>query len=268
MRTKLAILDFVLAHLDYRYLETEAEKVDYFCSKLGISRVALPAKRYTGAIRQKSTDRYFVDKFPLFFASEPSSPPVVTFSFVDPGLMSLGSFETHLLAYASLFSVLPTLHLVYIATRPTHFASARKLFLAMTDRERKTDPSKEILRYFAVRKFWDTKHYEILSTDDIEFLNSAQKRFDDALTEIRYHQWAENRISSDMVKAEFRDLAAKPEARFSTELVDGQVALFESRVPGRHRRIAEAGVTKTLPATFGSGFKPVFEGEARQAEEE
>ena len=75
IRTKLAILDFVLAHLDYRYLETESEKVEYFCQKLGISRALLPAKRYQGAIRQKTTDRYFVDKFPLFFVPESSSPP-------------------------------------------------------------------------------------------------------------------------------------------------------------------------------------------------
>src|SRR6267143_169842 len=46
IRTKLAVLDFVLAHLDYRYLETEAEKVEYFCGKLGLNRGILPAKRY------------------------------------------------------------------------------------------------------------------------------------------------------------------------------------------------------------------------------
>lgn len=92
IRTKLAILDFVLAHLDYRYLNTEAEKVDYFCGKLGISRALLPAKRYAGAIRHNTKDRYFVEKFPFFFTSESPSPPVVTFSFVDPGLLSLGDF--------------------------------------------------------------------------------------------------------------------------------------------------------------------------------
>src|SRR5579883_2201334 len=36
IRTKLAILDFVLAHLDYRYLETEREKLDHFCKELGL----------------------------------------------------------------------------------------------------------------------------------------------------------------------------------------------------------------------------------------
>src|ERR1700692_5141435 len=45
IRTKLAILDFVLAHLDYRYLETEPEKVAYFCKDQGISRSFMPAKR-------------------------------------------------------------------------------------------------------------------------------------------------------------------------------------------------------------------------------
>ncbi len=37
IRTRLVILDFVLAHLAYRYLETEADKVDYralFCGQV------------------------------------------------------------------------------------------------------------------------------------------------------------------------------------------------------------------------------------------
>ena len=79
IRTKLVILDFVLAYLDYRYLETETEKVEYFCKELGISKEALPAKRYAGAIREKTTDRYFVDKFPMFFVPDSSSfSPVVS----------------------------------------------------------------------------------------------------------------------------------------------------------------------------------------------
>src|SRR3989442_13233482 len=55
IRTRLVILDFVLAHLAYRYLETEADKVDYFCRELHISKAFLPAKRYTAAIHAKGT---------------------------------------------------------------------------------------------------------------------------------------------------------------------------------------------------------------------
>ena len=123
----------MLAHLDSRYFETEPEKVAYFCKELGITRSLLPAKRYGGAIREKSTDRFFVDKFPLFVAPDSSSPPVVTFSFVDPGLLSLAGFETHLFGYGGLFSAVPLVNFVYIATRPTlpvfHFTSWRSITL-------------------------------------------------------------------------------------------------------------------------------------------
>jgi hypothetical protein len=150
IRTKLAVLDFILAHLDYSYLETETEKVDYFCRKLSISRSILPSKRYKGAIREKTTDRYFVDKFPLFFAPESSSSPVVTFSFVDPGLLSLASFETHLFAYSNLFSGVPQVNFVYIATRPKLFAAARELFLAMAPRTTEPDPGWKACATFTI----------------------------------------------------------------------------------------------------------------------
>jgi hypothetical protein len=149
----------VLAHLDHRYLETEPEKVAYFCKDTGIARSLLPAKRYAGAIREKSTDRYFVDKFPLFFVPDASPSSVVTFSFVDPGLLSLASFETHLFAYGGLFSAVPLVNFVYIATRDTHFEAARDLFLAMAPRTTNPDPGVEVLRYFTYRHLWETKQY-------------------------------------------------------------------------------------------------------------
>jgi len=174
IRTKLATLDFVLAHLDYRYLETEPEKVEYFCKELDISKEALPAKRYAGAIREKTTDRYFVDKFPMFFVPDSSSfSPVVTFSFVDPGLLSLASFDTHLLDYGSLFSAVPQMDFIYIATRPMHFEGAHKLFSAMAPRATDSDPAMEGLRYFHFRDLWERKLYGYLTIDQIDFLKGA-----------------------------------------------------------------------------------------------
>ncbi len=105
---------------------------------------------------------------------------MVNFSFVDPGLLSLDSFETHLLAYSSLFSALPKVRFLYIATRATRFEAAQKLFLALINRAPATDPGEEILRYFRLRKLWETKQYGKLSNDDMEFLNRAQKQFNDA----------------------------------------------------------------------------------------
>jgi hypothetical protein len=267
IRTKLVILDFVLAHLDYSYLETETEKVDYFCRKLSISRTILPSKRYKGAIREKTTDRYFVDKFPLFFAPESSSSPLATFSFIDPGLLSLASFETHLFAYNKLFSAVPQVNFVYIATRPQHFAAARELFLAMAPPATDPDPGVEGLRYFHYRHMWETKQYARLDAEQIEFLNVAKKRFDDAGTEIRYQQWLHGQITVGDVTEEFRRLAPRREVSFRTELVDGQTALFEPRIPSRNRETCDQQVTDRLQETFGPDFKALFGGETQQAEE-
>ena len=267
IRSKLVILDFVLAHLDYRYFETEAEKVEYFCSKLGLNRGILPAKRYSGAIRHKTTGRYFVDKFPLFLVPESSSPPVITFSFVDPGLMTLCSFETHLLAYGTLFSALPLLNFVYIATRSSHFESARKLFFSIMQKFPNIDPGEQVLRYFTLRKLWEAKLYGKLNDDDLEFLNRATKQFNDALTDIRYHQWLQGRTSSGMIRAEFRDLAPKQEVSFRTEFVDGQTALFQPSVARRVSRTGVTKVTQPLQGTFGAAFAPAFGVEERQAQE-
>ena len=266
IRTKLTILDFVLAHLDYQYLETEAEKVDYFCSKLGMNKAFLPAKRYTGAVRHNTTDRYFVDKFPLSFAPESSSPPVVTFSFVDPGLLSLASFDTHLLAYSTLFSALPRVRFVYIATRTTYCKAAETLFLSRMHRIPNSDPGEEVLRYFSLRKLWEAKQFGSLTYDDTKFFNGARKRFNDAASDIRYQQWILGRVTSDSVRAEFRDLAPKQEVSFSTELVDGQAALFEASVAPRFARTVGSKVTQGMQATFGPDFKPAFDAEARQVE--
>src|SRR6202047_2789262 len=91
IRTRLVVLDFVLAHWQYEYLETEHHKLKYFCQQLAIPKELLPVKRYSGAIHNRTTERYFVDKFPMFLSSNFFSLPVATFTFVDPGLGSLDS---------------------------------------------------------------------------------------------------------------------------------------------------------------------------------
>lgn len=266
IRTKLAIWDFVLAHLDYRYLETEADKVDYFCRELGIAQFVLPAKHYAGAIQERTTARHFVDKFPMFFSPESSSPSVVTFSFVDPGLLSLASFDSHLFAYGSLFSALPKVQLVYIATRATHFDAARELFELTAPRVTNPDPGVEGLRYFAYRRYWENKEYAKLDAEQVEYLKNATERYRDPRIEALYRPWLLGQIPVNAVTGEFRRLAPRRAVSFRTELVDGQAALFEPNLPRRSRHQTETEVTSTSEATFGPTFKAVFGAEVQQAE--
>src|SRR5207244_13033146 len=67
----------------------------YFCDQLHIEKTCLPVKLYMGGPTSQPSLRYFVDKFPLFFSSpRPGDSPVVTFSYVDPGLETLTGFVT------------------------------------------------------------------------------------------------------------------------------------------------------------------------------
>ena len=61
MKSRLAVLDFVLGHLEHDYLEGEAEKVQYFEEKFQIQRKDMPGRTYRGANKVPHTIRHFVD---------------------------------------------------------------------------------------------------------------------------------------------------------------------------------------------------------------
>jgi hypothetical protein len=265
IRSRLMILDFVLAHLDYNYLETEQDKIHYFVGQLSVPKQSLPTKRYAGAIHKKATDRYFVDKFPMFFA--PNSP-VVNFTFIDPGWETLKSFENHLFAYSGLFEALRDVRLTYVATRPTRFEAAQKMFLSMLDRPPKTNPSEEVLHYFRLRKAWEEKKYGLFSNEDIELLNKFTQQFAKHLCEERYPAWRDGHVSTDMIRSLCRDMTPPRKVSFHTELVDGQAALFEAKPNPRMNRETPGRVKSSASSTFSPHFSPVFAREPKQALEE
>jgi hypothetical protein len=258
IRSRLVALDFVLAHLLYEYLETEEDKLNFFCQQLDIPKELLPVKRYSGAVHNRTTERYFVDKFPMFLCSGSFSPPVVTFTFVDPGLGILDSFKTHLLAYGSLFEALSEVRLVYISPRSTQFEVARKTFLATAGRPPKKDPGDEILRYFRLQKLWDERKHGKLTTDDMEFLHLSDKRYARHPCQERYPSWRDGKVSDDFVRSEIQDLAPQHNVIFESELVDGQIGLFEA-TPKRKPTPSPAVEVKNIQeGTFGGSFGSAF----------
>ena len=66
VRTRLIAMDFILRNQSFTYLESEEQKLAFFCNQIGLDKKILPHKRYSGAIKNDYTDRYFVDKFPMF----------------------------------------------------------------------------------------------------------------------------------------------------------------------------------------------------------
>src|SRR6516164_8625088 len=177
MKTRLVLLDFILANQEFAYLETEQDKANFFCNELGLSKDCLPAKVYEGTTPDQQTIRYFVDKFPLFLAPPfPGVPPVVTFSYVDAGFERPPQFASHLAAYQSLFRQLNSLRFLYIATQEAYFHGIAERFQSIVRRPLEPDVSGEILRYFRIRRKWDNHEYIIPVTEDLEFLKDARER--------------------------------------------------------------------------------------------
>ena len=254
VRTRLAALDFILGRLECQFFETEAHKVQFFTDKLGIDKKYLPAKRYAGAVRERFTDRYFVDKFPMFLSPNSSSPPVASFSFVDPGLESLANFKTHLQAYLPLFCQLSRVNFHYIATRNTHEIKARELFMGHFQRHWNPDGPGGLVDYFCLRKRVEAGETQKLSTADFITHAEAKAKFSHVGIENLYQKWLCGQMSFDQVRKEYRTLRRPEAVTFIFSPVNGQVALFE-----RHpKTLVKTGRKSTRPGAFTGHFTSQF----------
>ena len=220
IRTRLVLLDFILANPEAEYLETEQDKVTFFCEKLGVAKEFLPGRLYEGGPGSRPTLRYFVDKFPLFVAAPlPGAPPVVTLSYVDSGLGSMAGFLTHLAAYRPLFRQLQAFRFLYISPTDAQFARATERFRAVVKQPLESDMSSEILRYFQVRQRFEKRQYVVPVTEDFEFLNEAKCRFHGDRFERLYKAWISGTLSEPELRREFCQMEPHRTVFFQTYLV-------------------------------------------------
>jgi hypothetical protein len=220
IRTRLLLLDFVLANQSHNYLETEPDKLRFFCETLRIPPTAIPAKSFEGGPRTEPTLRYFVDRFPLFTEqTDSSSPPVVTLSYVDPGYASLAGFANHIHAYLPLFRQLGDFSFLYIANSPVHFVRAEERFSSLVKTPLEADLSSEVLRYFRLRNAWELKKYASLSTNDVEWLKNATERFAGDRFDGWYRAWSSGALTEHGLRGEFEQAGRYPKVVFRTCMV-------------------------------------------------
>jgi len=220
IRTRLLLLDFILANPSHDFLETETDKLRFFCQELGIPRTALPAKAYEGSPRTEPTLRYFVDKFPLFVDRPDSShPPIVTFSYVDPGQASLAGLTNHIHTYLPLFRQLVDFSFLYIANSPVRSVHAEQRFSFLVKAPLEADFSTQVLRYFRLRSAWELKKYGSLSANDIEWLKEAMDRFRGDPFDGWYRAWTSGALTEHAWRREFEQMRPHRNVTFRMCLV-------------------------------------------------
>ena len=196
VKTRLVALDFVLAHPEYRYLETEAEKLAFFENEWNLSRAAFPVKQYRAKRSAEVTPRYFVDRFPMF-VNDRFSPPVVTFTYVDSQGVTLEAFGTHLRAYSALFQTLPKLGFIYLAPTPRLFQAAESEFQQILGALGGQRNSTSLVEYFRIRKAWDAK--ERVASRDVVSMKEAQARYGARKFEELYEKWRQGAVADNEV---------------------------------------------------------------------
>jgi hypothetical protein len=223
IQTRLLGFDFILANQGYQYLETEAEKVAYFCDQFYIEKACLPVKLYMGGPGSQPTLRYFVDKLPLFLGSpRPGFSPVVTFSYVDPGLESLTGFVTHLGQYQTLFRELADFRFLYISGTRAHFEKATELFNSTVKVPLESDIAADLIRYFRARSIWNSSEFRTVSKTDLLFFNEAKRRFAGDRFETLFKDWKAGRIAEAELRAEFPSKVPNRKVYFEAYLVPKQ----------------------------------------------
>ncbi len=250
IRNRLVLLDFVLANQEHDYLETEQQKVSYFCEKLQIPKKDLPAKSYGGGSGTEPTVRYFVDKYPLFLdGSDDSSAPVVTLSYVDSGYAGVAGFENHLNAYNPLFRHLTDFRFLYLANSTAQFNRAEERFSTLVTAPLLRDTSAEFLRYFQYRKVWEARKYGLFADEQIEWLNEATRGWKGECFEALYSSWLSG-LSAEAVRQEFAKAEPPKRIQFVTYLV--KISRFAERAS---RNGGEAHFSPLLQARtfFASG---------------
>jgi len=229
---RIDMFDFILAHLDYEYLETEPEKRAYFEQTCGVPSHVLPSRTYHGQTDAQPIVRSFVDRFPMFVLG-PSSRPVAAFSYIQPGEANLTEFARHLADYLPLFRALPGFHFFYLARSASHFTKARELFDSLVTVPLSSNPVEDLLRYFSIRKAWDLRQYGAVSEADLIFRNQAKERLAVGRFEHLYRGWKVGRTTDDQVRSEFPGDGKSHHVEFATEILKpaGRTAVNTGEAP-------------------------------------
>ena len=197
IKRKLMSLDFVLAHRCERFLPTEFEKLAYFTGERGVALSDLPARRYPSRRSGASTDRYFVDKLPVYVTASDASlcSPVVHFAYIDEGAETLQGFETFLHQYQRLFRGVGTIELVYAATGTPRLQEAgrcfHRFFAAAPGPARPASNSEglRLLDFFRTRRKVELKEFQGLDAERIVRLREERKEFGGPEFEALYRAW-------------------------------------------------------------------------------
>jgi hypothetical protein len=212
IKTRLMVLDFVLAHLSANVLEDEPGKVDFFTTQCGIRSELLP-RSYAGR------PMYFPDGFPILV----SNTGIPRFTFFDEGQETATRFERYLKQYQPLFAALGEFELVFIADSEKNSARAKASFdrFLPADRMRGVTPMTPLgvdhfIRFLGVRQQSEVGGRGVLSSD-LKTLREGEGLYTSLEHQALYAAWKMGSTSAEKIRQRFLQTSMRVE--FSTVIL-------------------------------------------------
>jgi hypothetical protein len=257
IHSRLLILDFILAHPDEAYLETETDKVTYFHESLGIPLPVLPGRIYRGLKSTGNTKRYFVDRFPVFIPrrdNASSLPPIVTFAYCDTADPSLLAYTTHLRNYEKFLRRLADFNFIYASPDPQKFSRARSFFERLFSDSGRLD-GRQLRRYFELRMLWDSPRSGELTRADRDLLRDGMKHYQGEPFESAYQKWSTVGLSMEEVKALLGPRERQPQRRFESYRLPEAYDIFYREAGPLYRplRYNEGSVSRSVSRSAPCG---------------
>ena len=198
IRSRLMMLDFVLANLSANVLESEAAKVDFFTTQCGIRPKLLPYS-YAGRLM------YFPDGFPILL----SSAGIPRFTFFDEGQVTATRFERYLRQYQPLFAALGEFELAFVADTQSNSARAKAAFhrFLPADRLRGVTPMTPLgvdhfLQFLAIRQNLETKNGGVLA-NDLQVLCQGETIYTTLEHQALYSAWKIGGTTAEKIRQRF-----------------------------------------------------------------
>jgi hypothetical protein len=237
LQGRLAALDYVLAHQEAEYLETEDQKVSYFTQELQLPMESLPKKISYGKNQNGTTARYFPDNFPLFLSRTEDAPhPLITFTFMDAGRVGFGQYLTHLIDYQPLFKQLHTFRFAFASSESSRFGPAARHFSRVVlDGQGACEGPTELLRYFHLCAAREAKDYAKLSMENIHFYADAERIYGAERYQALYRKWRRGEASEAEVMEHSRQQSDPIRGRFETYTLPSNRYIFRPQRVGEQK---------------------------------
>jgi hypothetical protein len=184
---RILTLDFVLSHPHERYLEEEADKVEYLTNHENISLDVIPSHTFVGK-NGSQTRRHFIERFPIFVADSANAP--VAFTYIEDEIRSLQTFGSFLQRYRPLLQASQgRFKLIFASDSALNFPSVERLFRQVFSPVPQQKQLRQLSRFFWLRKMAEEKRFKELAHRDLVEWQQGVKRYAAAEYQSQYEIW-------------------------------------------------------------------------------